>query len=490
MGRHRLGRFDTRVMRRVPKAPSKIWDAGLPALSRAADHGVLWFAVGAGMGMARRRRVRRAALRGLAALGVASTTANAVGKSLVRRTRPEPGLTPLIRQLRKPPTSSSFPSGHTASAAAFTTGVALEHPLLAVPVAVAAVGVGVSRVVTGVHYPSDVVAGAAIGVAAGFATTRWWPTPPPARQGPAEAAHDLPVRPTGQGLVAVVNTAARGADGELAETLRRELPEAEVIAAADGEQMAKALGDAAGRAGVLGIAGGDGSVNTAARLAADQGVPLLVIPAGTLNHFARDLGVMDAEQALTALRAGQAVEVDLGAVNQDIFVNTFSIGGYVDLVHARQEHEAGLGKWPATLLGAARVLGKGSPVTVRVDGCTRRIWMLFAGNCRYEPAGLAPARRARLADGELDVRLVDADRPLARLRLIVALATGTLATCPAYEYRSVSAITLESADGRPLEYTTDGERRAGEQRLELRKSTGRLVVFRPARPDADSRSGG
>jgi diacylglycerol kinase family enzyme/membrane-associated phospholipid phosphatase len=486
MSTHRRGpgRFDRRLMGVVPTGPSRVWDSALPALGRAADHGVLWFALAGSMSLTRSRPVRRAALRGLAAQGLASATANLIGKSLVRRARPAAELTPLIRQLRRPPTTSSFPSGHTASAAAFATGVALEHPRLALPVAALAVGVGLSRVVTGVHYPSDVVAGAAIGVAAGLVTTRWWPTVPPTPADAPDAARQAPACPSGRGLVTVVNTAARGADDSLAEHLRRALPQAEIFAAHDGAEAAKALADAASRAEILGVAGGDGTVNTAARLAAEHGIPLFVIPAGTLNHFARDLGVEDVEHALAALRAGQAVEVDAGLVNDDVFMNTFSIGAYLDLVRGREQHEAQIGKWPATLLGTARVLRRGRTMAVRIDGRERRIWLLFAGNCRYEPAGLAPSYRSRLADGDLDVRIVDGDRPLARLRLVTALATGTLATCPVYHDRSVSSITLESADGEPLGYSIDGEVCQGAPRLTLRKLTGRLVVYRPADPDA------
>ncbi|MBR7837095.1 NAD(+)/NADH kinase, partial [Actinospica durhamensis] len=289
----------------------------------------------------------------------------------------------------------------------------------------------------------------------------------------------LPARPTGEGVTVVVNLTSRGADEALAERLRGALPDAQVLTAADGAEAAAALAEAAGQAAVLGVAGGDGTVNTAARLAADHGIPLLVFPAGTFNHFARDLGIEGVDGVLDALRTGQAVEVDAGLVGEDVFMNTFSVGAYVDLVHGREEHEARLGKWPATVLGALGVLRRGSALTVRVDGRPRRIWLLFAGNCRYEPAGLGPSYRPRLADGDLDVRIVDGDHPFARLRLIAALTTGTLATCPVYQYLSVSALTLESADGSALSYSVDGEACAGSPRLSLRKLTGRLLVYRP-----------
>jgi len=118
---------------------------------------------------------RRAAWRGLAA---ASAATNILGKSLTARDRPHDKV-PGARQLNRAPRTTSFPSGHAASAAAFATGVALEKPSLAAPVIIAAAAVGASWVVTGMHYPSDVLAGFTIGAAAGALTLRWWPRRPP-----------------------------------------------------------------------------------------------------------------------------------------------------------------------------------------------------------------------------------------------------------------------------------------------------------------------
>ena len=147
------------------------------------------------------------------------------------------------------------------------------------------------------------------------------------------------------------------------------------------------IAEAAGGARILGIAGGDGSVQLAAGLAADKGLPLLVIPAGTFNHFATDLGVRSAQDALDALRAGDSVLVDVALAGQRSFLNTASTGVYVDLVRAREELEERLGKWPAVLVALARVLRGSRPQDLVVNGRRRRVWLLFAGNCRYEPAG-------------------------------------------------------------------------------------------------------
>ncbi|MCZ9340327.1 phosphoesterase, partial [Streptomyces sp. TRM76130] len=103
-------------------------DRALPRLSRSANHGVLWFAVAAALAASRTPRARRAAVRGLVSLGAASLTINTVGKRSVRRDRPVLDPVPLMRRLKRQPITTSFPSGHAASAAAFATGVALESP--------------------------------------------------------------------------------------------------------------------------------------------------------------------------------------------------------------------------------------------------------------------------------------------------------------------------------------------------------------------------
>jgi membrane-associated phospholipid phosphatase len=142
--------------------PIELQDRVFVTLSHAADHGRLWMAVASALALDGRRS-RRAAARGLCSLAVSSFLANVVTKSLFRTARPRvvPGsLTDLVRA----PRTSSFPSGHAASAAAFATGAALEAPALAPPLAILALGVGWSRVRVGVHRPVEVIAGAGLGV--------------------------------------------------------------------------------------------------------------------------------------------------------------------------------------------------------------------------------------------------------------------------------------------------------------------------------------
>jgi diacylglycerol kinase family enzyme/membrane-associated phospholipid phosphatase len=462
---------------RTAQRESVLLDVVLPALGRSANYGRLWLILAGGMAVTRDKRARRAALRGLVALGVASSAANVVTKAAVGRQRPATELIPVVRRLRRTPVTTSFPSGHAASAAAFATGVALEVPLLGVPVAVLAAAVAASRVVTGAHYPSDVLAGAAIGAGAGALTLWWWPSRP---AGPARAAQPdipAPAAPTGRGVVAVVNAGA-GSAADVAEQLAESLPEAEIVRVGPDEDLVAALTAAADRATVLGVAGGDGTVNLAARLAADRDLPLLVVPAGTLNHFAQDLGLHSPADAVWAVRTGRAVRVDLGSAGEHVFLNTSSVGLYADLVRFRERWEGRVGKWPAVLVGLVHVLRRSSPQDLLVDGEARRVWMLFAGNGRYRPTGFAPAYRPDLADGALDVRIVDARFRFARTRIVLAALTRTLRFTPSYAAHPARELRIE-VPGQDIRLSLDGEvlRVPGALTLGVRRRA--LLVYRP-----------
>lgn len=102
-------------------------------------------------------------------LAVASTTANGIAKLAIGRPRPSLEHVPVARRVRRLPATTSFPSGHAASAAAFLVGAAREAPATAVPLGLLAAGVGLSRVWTGAHYPADVLTGGLLGAAVAWA---------------------------------------------------------------------------------------------------------------------------------------------------------------------------------------------------------------------------------------------------------------------------------------------------------------------------------
>lgn len=455
-------------------------DEGLLLLGRAADGGKLWLVIAAALGVSGGRFRRRAALRGLFAAGIAAGVANGPVKAAVRRRRPAPGR--LVRHLPgyPKPSTSSFPSGHAAVAAAFVVGAGQEVPALSAPLAGVAALVGYSRVRSGAHHASDVAVGAALGAGAGLLTRRLWPVAPhePAHARIALKPADVEPSPRGGGLVIVVNPSA-GSSERAAEELRSELPEAEVVEVAEGDDLQEALEKAAGRGCALGVAGGDGSINTAAAIAAEVGKPLFVVPGGTLNHFAYALGLESIADAARAVKDGRAVSVDRAVIDGHTFVNTASIGSYVDLVDAREKLENRIGKWPAVVVALVKVLRESRPVQLELDGERRRVWMIFIGNCRYQPSGFAPSWRERMDDGQLDIRIVDGTRPWSRTRLLLSVMTGRLASCGAYEQRFARSMTVKSLEGR-LRLARDGETFDGPEEFTIAKSDEPLLVYVPA----------
>ena len=159
-----LGAIDRAVYQAVADTPSPELDGAFRRLSTAADHSRLWLGIAASMALLGGSRGRRAAFEGLLAIGTTSAAVNLGIKPLARRPRParaEPA--PFGDRYVPMPTSTSFPSGHAASAFAFASAIARETPRLAVPIGLLAGAVAHSRVHTGVHYPSDVVIGSILG---------------------------------------------------------------------------------------------------------------------------------------------------------------------------------------------------------------------------------------------------------------------------------------------------------------------------------------
>lgn len=454
-------------------------------LSWSANHSKLWFALAGGL-VLRKGPSRRAALRGVAAIGATSAVTNLLAKRLLPRRRPATDLLPRHRRLISPPVSSSFPSGHAASAAAFTTAVALESPLLGAAVLPVAAAVAYSRVHTGVHWPTDVAFGAAIGCGLGLATRWWWPVRP-AAPGLARPSEHVAALTDGHGLALLVNPSSGDADHDPSAALTDLWPAAKVLhpdPEADlVEQLHREL-DAAGEPiRALAVAGGDGTVAAAASAAAVRGLPLAVVPAGTLNHFARDLGVTSAQDSARALAAGSAVHVDLGSVTVDDrperwFVNTASLGGYPDLVRLREKWEPRWGRWPAAAAALVRVLAEAEPIEVRIDGTHRKIWLLFVGASGYQPKGFAPTWRPRLDDGVLDIRYIRADLPLSRVRCTFAALTGALFNSRTYVQQEQESAHVEVLS-EPLALACDGEVVEPGRNFRFTSRDEALRVYRP-----------
>jgi diacylglycerol kinase family enzyme/membrane-associated phospholipid phosphatase len=164
----RLHEVDEKMFERISGWESPELDRLMPALSQAASHSKIWIAMAAAMSLAGGKKGRRTAVEGLTAVGITSLLANVVAKGLFGRRRP----TDRVPEERRLPTpeSSSMPSGHTASGAAFARVVGAAYPGLRIPLNALAAAIGFSRVYTGVHYPTDVVAGWLLGRGIGSLT--------------------------------------------------------------------------------------------------------------------------------------------------------------------------------------------------------------------------------------------------------------------------------------------------------------------------------
>jgi membrane-associated phospholipid phosphatase len=158
-----LGAVDRAVYQAVARTPTASLDGPVRRLSRVADHSRLWLGIAAVVALLGGRRGRRAALEGVVSIGVTSATVNLGLKQVHRRRRPERAGSAWPARHVEMPGSTSFPSGHAATAFAFAHAVGRNLPGLGIPIRALAAGVAYSRVHTGVHYPGDVVAGSIVG---------------------------------------------------------------------------------------------------------------------------------------------------------------------------------------------------------------------------------------------------------------------------------------------------------------------------------------
>lgn len=176
----------------VAVTPTMHLDVPFRRLSRSTDGGVLWLVMAGGLALTRGKRGRQVALEGVASLAATAVTVNLGSKSLIRRRRPDRAGHDRSPERRVPhPSTTSFPSGHSATSFAFAYTIGRHLPFLGIPIRLVAAAVGYSRVHTGVHYPGDVIVGSIMGagtaalVEAAWDRARKGATPRPGRGGAA-----------------------------------------------------------------------------------------------------------------------------------------------------------------------------------------------------------------------------------------------------------------------------------------------------------------
>jgi undecaprenyl-diphosphatase len=317
----------------------------------------------------------------------------------------------------------------------------------------------------------------AIGVGGAALTTRFWPTIDAAPETTPGMTSKTEAAPSGTGLVLIANTAS-GADtnDEYLTAIRSRLPDCVVLEVQDPSTIPEVATQAASEASALGVLSGDGTIGAVAAVAIEHNLPLAVFPGGTLNHFARDLGVGDITKTCDAVSRGELVAVDAATIAGRTFVNTASFGSYAEFVNIRERYEKFVGKWPGAIVAMAALLRKNETVEVRIDGERRSVLMIFIGNCCYEPVGFAPLARNRMDDGRLDCRYLEAQRPAPALRVVAALVTGRLDRSRSYTRFTTDRLAIESDPDLPL--AADGETFMGDGSFEVQKHDRPLRVFK------------
>jgi diacylglycerol kinase family enzyme len=214
---------------------------------------------------------------------------------------------------------------------------------------------------------------------------------------------------------------------------------------------------------VIVAGGGDGTLNTVAGIVAGSGLALGVLPLGTLNHFAKDLGLpLAVEEAVATIVANHQAEVDVGEVNGRVFVNNSSLGLYPSLVIARerQRRRLGRGKWHAFFWATLTVLRRHPMLDVRLvlDGVPqeRRTPFVFIGNNEYRVEGLEVGSRERLDAGVLSVYLTRRHGRRALLGLALRALVGRLHETRDFEALIAHSIRIATRH-ETLHVATDGE---------------------------------
>ena len=293
-------------------------------------------------------------------------------------------------------------------------------------------------------------------------------------------------------LPVIINTGAGGGsddelDSKLSAAFRSAGVEARILRPHGGTQLREIVRRILEEAPPVVVAGGgDGTLNAVASALAGTNTALGVLPIGTLNHFAKDMGIpLDMESAALAIAGGHTVTVDVGEVNGRIFVNNSSIGLYPDMVRRRtkQQERLGRGKWSAMFWATLTVMRRSPFMHVRLtrDGEPHlcRTPFIFIGNNRYQMEGFSIGQRERLDRAELSLYFTNRRGRWGLLSLALRALFGRLRQARDFTAETAQSITIESRHKRLL-VATDGEIDKMELPLEYKIRPGALRVIVPA----------
>jgi diacylglycerol kinase family enzyme len=237
-------------------------------------------------------------------------------------------------------------------------------------------------------------------------------------------------------------------------------------------------------ASAIAVGGGDGTLSAAAGVLAGSAIPLGVIPLGTLNHFARDLGVpLGLDEATAIILAGHTERIDVAEVNGRVFINNSSVGLYPRIVRIRKRWRVrGFGKWAVAAWAALKVISRTTPIGVRIRSdegrVVQRTPLIMVGNNEYHLEGVEAGRRESLRNGELAVYVVKARRASEIVRLVWIILRRRVRDSGLVDVLHVDAATIEPSRS-PLHVAIDGEVEVLHSPLLYRIRPGDLSVFVP-----------
>ncbi|WP_133479463.1 diacylglycerol/lipid kinase family protein [Cognatilysobacter segetis] len=237
-------------------------------------------------------------------------------------------------------------------------------------------------------------------------------------------------------------------------------------------------------------AGGDGTINAVAAHAIRAGVPLAVLPAGTLNHFARDLKLPTAlDEAAAVIARGHVREVDVGEVNGNLFLNNSSLGLYASMVDRRERLQArhGINKWLALLHASLSVLRHPHTFStvINADGqaLRRRTPFVFVGNNDYTVQGPHAGARSTLDDGMLSAYVLRPYGAWGLIGLAVRALFGRMVDGRDLDEIHATEIVVESHHGK-TRVARDGEVEMTDTPVCFRVRPRALRVIAPEPGDA------
>ncbi len=257
--------------------------------------------------------------------------------------------------------------------------------------------------------------------------------------------------------------------------------------------LVRAAREAAGYAvDAVVAAGGDGTVSAVASGLVGTAMPMAVLPLGTLNHFARDLGMpTELADATAAIAAGTAKPIDVAEVNGRVFVNNSSIGLYAETVTERdkQQRRTGQGKWRAMAHAVWRVL-RAFPLlrlTIDVTGRTYRgrVPIVFVGNNEYTVGPRQLGHRTNLDHGVLGVYIAKSRSPLKLIWMSLRAIFGRRSALADFEVRTDTAVRID-VHRHKVRVAVDGEVVEMRSPLDYRIRAGALRVIAPRAVEAST----